>query len=85
MLKIGTVKWKGRCGKHQSYNPEEDGEGGIRAGCARCHLLLEIFQHHARLVRAMREFGSSEERQRAPRKGEPEEFQSFLFDMADFS
>jgi hypothetical protein len=33
----------------------------------------------------MREFGSTEDRQRAPRKGEPEEFQSFLFDMADFS
>jgi hypothetical protein len=60
MLKIGSVKWKGRCGKHPSYNPGEDGEGGIKGGCARCGLLLDIFHHHTKVVRGMREFGSAE-------------------------
>ena len=83
MLKIGTVKWKGRCSKHQGYDPEQDGEGGIRAGCGRCRLLLDIFQHHTRLVRAMREFGTSDERQKLSRKKIPAEYQPMLFDMAD--
>ena len=83
MLKIGTVKWKGRCSKHQAYDPEQDGEGGIRGGCGRCRLLLDIYLHHTRLTRAMREFGSTEDRQRPSRKGEPEEFQALLFDLAD--
>jgi hypothetical protein len=46
-------------------------------------VLLDIFQHHTRLVRAMREFGASDERQKPSRKKAPEEFQAMLFDMAD--
>ena len=58
MLKIGSIRWKGRCHKHPAYDPEFDGLGGIRGGCKRCELLLEIFTHHSALVRLMREFGS---------------------------
>lgn len=60
MLKVGSVRWKGRCAKHPAYNPEIDGMGGIRGGCKRCEMLLEIYTHHARLVRLMREFGTRE-------------------------
>jgi hypothetical protein len=82
MLKIGSVKWKGKCNKHTGYDPEPDGEGGIRGGCARCRLLLDIFLHHTRLVRAMREFGAFEPKQKPSRKAR-DEYQPLLFDMAD--
>jgi hypothetical protein len=58
MLKLGSVRWKGRCGRHPGYTPEFDGLGGIRGGCKRCELLLEIWDTHQRLVRLMREFGT---------------------------
>lgn len=58
MLKIGSIRWKGRCPKHAGYNPEIDGLGGIRGGCKRCEMLLEIYTHHASLVRLLREFGT---------------------------
>jgi hypothetical protein len=61
VLKIGSVRWKGRCSKHPAYNPELDGLGGIKGGCRRCEMLLDIYTHHAKLVRAMREFGTREE------------------------
>jgi hypothetical protein len=61
MLKIGSVRWKGRCSKHPRYNPEIDGLGGIRGGCIRCEMLLEIYSHHASLVRLIRQFGSRPE------------------------
>ena len=58
MLKIGSIRWKGRCHKHPRYNPEVDGIGGIRGGCKRCELLLDIHKHHTSLVRLIREFGT---------------------------
>lgn len=58
MIKIGSIRWKGRCHKHPRYNPEIDGLGGIRGGCQRCEMLLEISATHGKLVRLMREFGS---------------------------
>ena len=38
-----------------------DGLGGIRGGCKRCELLLDIYNQHALLVRMIREFGSRTE------------------------
>jgi hypothetical protein len=61
MLKLGSVRWKGRCGKHPMYDPEMDGMGGIRGGCRRCEMLLEIWTHHSKMVRLMREFGTRED------------------------
>lgn len=58
MLNIGAVRWKGRCSRHPRYNPDLDGEAGIVGGCERCAMLLDIYNHHSRLVRAIREFGS---------------------------
>ena len=58
MLKIGVVRWKGRCSKHSAYDPATDGLGGIKGGCRRCEMLLDIHSHHEKLIRAIREFGS---------------------------
>lgn len=58
MLKIGAIRWKGRCNKHPGYNPEVDGLGGVRGGCRKCEMLLDIYTHHASLVRLLREFGT---------------------------
>ena len=61
MLKLGSVRWKGRCSKHPMYDPETDGLGGIRGGCRRCEMLLDIWTHHSKMVRLMREFGTRED------------------------
>lgn len=61
MLKIGSVRWKGKCSKHPKYNPEVDGLGGIRGGCRRCDLLLDIWTHHSKMIRLIREFGTRDE------------------------
>lgn len=61
MVKIGSIRWHGRCSKHPGYDPEVDGLGGIRGGCKRCEALLDIWTHHAKLVRMMREFGTPRE------------------------
>ena len=52
MVNLGTVRFKGRCSRHPGFDPN-DGPGGVRGGCKRCELLLEIFQTHARLVELM--------------------------------
>jgi hypothetical protein len=65
MLKLGSVRWKGRCSKHQAYDPEVDGLGGIRGGCRRCEMLLEIWQHHSAAMRLIREFGSRDSEAKA--------------------
>ena len=57
MLRIGTLRWKGRCVRHPKYDPAWDGEAGIRGGCIRCMALLEIHQQHGRLMNMMRDFG----------------------------
>jgi hypothetical protein len=59
-MQIGAVRWKGHCSKHPRYNPEFDGLGGIRGGCRRCEMLLDIYRHHSALVRLIREFGARE-------------------------
>ena len=79
MLKIGSVRWKGRCLRHPRYDPEADGLGGIRGGCRRCNLLLEIWTAHSRLVGLMREFGTRDE-SKAPVR-ESESRQMSLLDM----
>jgi hypothetical protein len=58
MLKIGVIRWKGRCPKHPRYHPQKDGLGGIKGGCRRCELLLEIYNQHSLLIRLVREFGT---------------------------
>jgi len=53
MVKLGTVRFKGRCDRHPGFHPH-DGIGGVRGGCKRCQLLLEIHDSHTRLVELIR-------------------------------
>ena len=53
MVTLGTVRFKGRCDRHAGFDAR-DGLGGIRGGCKRCMLLLEIHDSHARLVELIR-------------------------------
>jgi hypothetical protein len=56
MLKIGTVRWKGKCARHPMFDPQSDGPGAIRGGCARCQDLQTIFDSHQRTLSLMRTF-----------------------------
>ncbi len=56
MLKIGTVKWRGKCSKHPGYDPSDGGLGAIKGNCARCLELEEIFECHQKTMRLMRKF-----------------------------
>ncbi len=77
MLKLGTLRWKGRCSRHPRYDPGE-GEGAIRGGCDRCRALLEIYDQHQRLLKLMRSFGPI--RDRGVRKEPDADRQRSLFD-----
>jgi len=59
MLKIGTVKWRGKCPRHPMFDPATDGPGAIRGGCTRCQDLHEIFDCQQRALRLMRTFAAS--------------------------
>jgi hypothetical protein len=81
MLRIGSIRWKCRCHKHPGYTPEMDGLGGIRGGCKRCELLLDIYNQHASLVRLIREFGSRAETKPKPADDEDARRQMSLLDI----
>jgi hypothetical protein len=53
MVKFGTVSFKARCDRHPGFDPN-DGRGGVRGGCKRCELLLDIHDTHARLMEMIR-------------------------------
>lgn len=38
------------------FDPYMDGPGAVKAGCARCQTLLEIHEHHQKMLRLMRAF-----------------------------
>ncbi len=78
MLKIGVVRWKGRCAKHTLYDPAVDGLGGIKGGCRRCELLLDIYANHEKLIRLLREFGTRPNNKRTPASEDAERQLSFL-------
>jgi hypothetical protein len=79
MLKLGTLKWKGRCKRHPRYDPV-DGEGAIRGGCEQCQALLDIYMQHRRLLDMIRAFGPM--RDRARKRNGDEARQRSLFDAA---
>jgi len=66
MLKIGTVRWQGKCSKHPRFDPAIDGAGGVKGGCERCSVLVEIQKHHARMVTLMRSFAPPQTPKRKP-------------------
>ncbi len=56
MLKIGTVKWRGKCSKHPGFDPVTDGPSAVRGNCVKCSQLCEIYEHHQKALRLMRSF-----------------------------
>lgn len=77
MLKIGTVKWQGKCARHPMFDPQSDGPAAIRGGCPRCQDLQTIFENHQRTLRLMRTFAPPAITQ--PRKGPKDDGQQSLF------
>ncbi len=61
MLKLGSIRWKGKCTKHPRYDPSEQGESGLVGGCTRCLQLLEIHLSHRKTISLLRAFGPGRE------------------------
>lgn len=81
MLKIGTVKWNGKCGKHPMFDPDADGPGAVKGGCTRCAELVAIHESHQRTLQLMRAFGPGSGMRRR-RTNLPEDRQQGLFDTS---
>ena len=56
MLKIGSVRWRGKCPRHPRFDPYMDGRGAIRGGCEKCTALVDIHNHHVQMLSLMRGF-----------------------------
>ena len=56
MLKIGAVRWRGKCSRHPMFDPYTDGPGAVKAGCQRCAALIEINALHQRMLALMKTF-----------------------------
>jgi hypothetical protein len=72
MLKIGSVKWRGKCPRHPMFDPEADWIGAIKGGCSRCRDPQTIFEGHQRTLRLMRTFAPPLARRRKPAHPGPE-------------
>jgi hypothetical protein len=46
MLKL-DLRWRGSCPRHKRYNPETEGEGGIKGGFTTCTLLFSCYRSFA--------------------------------------
>jgi len=77
MLKIGSVKWRGKCAKHPGFDPVLDGPGGVRGNCQRCNDLVVIHELHQKALRLMRTFRPVEEKKET--KVEADDRQMGLF------
>ena len=55
MLRIGTVRWRGKCSRHPMFDPQM-GEGAVKGGCVKCTSLVEIYQLHQKMMGLMRSF-----------------------------
>ena len=78
MLKIGSVKWRGKCTKHPGFDPAVDGPGAVKGNCQRCNDLVVILDLHQKALRMMRTFRPSEEK-KAVLKMEDDDRQMQLF------
>jgi hypothetical protein len=56
MLKIGNVRWRGKCSRHPMFDPYTDGRGAVKAGCQRCEALIDIHECHEKMLKLMRSF-----------------------------
>ena len=80
MLKIGIVKWRGKCSKHPGFDPYSDGRGAIRGGCSRCEALLEIYALHSKMIGLMRQFNPPDPKKTARKPNDDSHLQESLFD-----
>ncbi|MEP6717229.1 MAG: hypothetical protein ABJC09_16780 [Terriglobia bacterium] len=64
MLKIGSVRWRGKCSRHPAFDPGDDGRDAIRGECEKCGRLAEILECHERMLSLMRGFATP----RSPKK-----------------
>jgi hypothetical protein len=76
MLKIGSIKWRGKCSRHPGFDPRLESPGAIKGGCDRCMLLMDIYSHHSRMLALMKRFAPP---QIKPRPADPPEAQANLF------
>ena len=60
MLKIGSVRWRGKCPRHPRFDPDLDGRGAIKGECEKCTALAEIHSHHVQMLALMRGFVSQQ-------------------------
>lgn len=78
MLRIGSVRWRGKCHKHPAFDPYFDGRAGIKGGCERCSLLADIEARHTEMLALMRRFAPPKPDPRNP--GPAPELQANLFE-----
>jgi hypothetical protein len=83
MLKIGTVKWRGKCSRHPSFDPEADGAGAIKGGCSRCQDLQAIFENHRSTLLLMRTFAPPLAPRRRAADAGPDRQQDLFASLAD--
>jgi len=79
MLKIGSVRWRGKCPKHPGFDPAMEGPGAIRGNCQRCNDLFAIHDLHQKTLRLMRTFRPLEEKKAATRPAAEDDKQMGLF------
>lgn len=79
MLKIGAVRWRGKCSRHPMFDPLE-GMGAVRGGCPRCTTLVEISELHAKMISLMRTFSPPSDKKR--KRPELPDLQIGLFEEA---
>ena len=68
MLKIGSIRWRGKCPRHPGFDPYLDGRGAIRGGCDKCTALCDIYSHHVQMLALMRGFVQQQNVKRRPAK-----------------
>jgi hypothetical protein len=77
MLKIGSVRWRGKCSRHPKFVPGEGEHTSMRGACAKCAQLAEIQECHQRMLSLMRGFAPPRSSRKHP--GEEAEVQWSLF------
>ena len=70
MLKLGVVRWRGKCSRHPKFDPYADGQGAIRGACPKCTALFEIHEHHQKMMALMRNFNPPVEKKTDKKKPE---------------
>ncbi|HVV47680.1 MAG TPA: hypothetical protein VHC72_20855 [Bryobacteraceae bacterium] len=78
MLKIGSIRWRGKCSRHPGFDPEE-GLGAVRGGCPRCTTLVEINELHRKMISLMRTFAPPSDKKK--KKPELPDLQIGLFEQ----